>query len=143
MEKLGLPPTISTLESLPPFLKLDIPISQAHKTGLGSSAALTTSLVTALLLHLGLIDASGFSTQDRSSQSLKLTHNLSQYVHCLAQGKIGSGFDVSSGVFGSQIYKRFNPQVLEPVMRDLVCGDASDAAIISEEFRIKNLFRKC
>jgi phosphomevalonate kinase len=31
---------------------------------------------------------------------LKLAHNLAQYCHYKAQGKIGSGFDVSSAVFG-------------------------------------------
>jgi phosphomevalonate kinase len=45
-----------------------------------------------------------------------LAHNLAQYVHCSAQGKIGSGFDVSAAVFGSQVYTRFNDAVLKPLM---------------------------
>ncbi|CAK9208385.1 unnamed protein product [Sphagnum troendelagicum] len=37
---------------------------------------------------------------------------VSQAAHCAAQGKVGSGFDVSSAVFGSQRYVRFSPSVL-------------------------------
>lgn len=45
-----------------------------------------------------------------------IAHNLAQFVHCLAQGKVGSGFDVSAAVFGSQLYTRFNPVRLQPLM---------------------------
>jgi phosphomevalonate kinase len=45
-----------------------------------------------------------------------LAHNLAQYVHCLAQGKVGSGFDVSAAVFGSQVYRRFDARVLHDLM---------------------------
>ncbi len=83
---------------------------------MGSSAALITSLVSALLLHLGAIPASSFS--DTNSDGRRLAHNLAQYVHCLAQGKVGSGFDVSSAVFGSHIYTRFAPGVLTDLMGD-------------------------
>jgi phosphomevalonate kinase len=88
-----------------------------HKTGLGSSASLITSLVTALLLHLDVVPRSAF--QDESvSESRRLAHNVAQYIHCLAQGKVGSGFDVSSAVFGSQMYTRFDPAILQPLMQD-------------------------
>ncbi len=40
-------------------------------------------------------------------------HNLAQAAHCAAQGKIGSGFDVAAAAYGSCIYKRFSPSVLE------------------------------
>lgn len=39
-------------------------------------------------------------------------HNLSQAAHSAAQGKIGSGFDVASAVYGSCIYRRFSPSIL-------------------------------
>lgn len=87
-----------------------------HKTGLGSSAALITSLVSALLLHFSAIPASSFS--DDKSDGRRLAHNLAQYVHCLAQGKVGSGFDVSAAVFGSHLYTRFNPEVIRGLMND-------------------------
>jgi phosphomevalonate kinase len=39
-------------------------------------------------------------------------HNLAQAAHCAAQGKVGSGFDVASAVFGSCLYRRFSPAIL-------------------------------
>jgi phosphomevalonate kinase len=89
-----------------------------HKTGLGSSAALITSLVTALLVHTGAITQSSLSETSADGSSRRLAHNLAQHVHCLAQGKVGSGFDVSAAVFGSQLYTRFSPAVLDPLMVD-------------------------
>ena len=43
-------------------------------------------------------------------------HNLAQYCHCYAQGKVGSGFDVSAAVYGSQRYRRFSPSVLDALL---------------------------
>lgn len=71
-----------------------------------------TSLTTALLIHLGVIP----SCDPESVKHRQLAHNLAQYVHCLAQGKVGSGFDVSAAVFGSQAYTRFDPIVLKSLM---------------------------
>lgn len=42
-------------------------------------------------------------------------HNLAQAAHCAAQGKVGSGFDVAAAVYGSCLYKRFSPAILEVV----------------------------
>lgn len=82
---------------------------------MGSSAALITSIVSALLLRLGVITREEFSKSD--SDARKLAHNTAQFVHCFAQGKVGSGFDVSSAVFGSQLYTRFNPALLDGLMK--------------------------
>lgn len=87
-----------------------------HKTGLGSSAALITSLVSGLLVHLGAIPASELDTVD--SHGRQLAHNAAQFIHCYAQGKVGSGFDVASAVFGSQLYTRFDPGVISGLMGD-------------------------
>ncbi|KAI0633269.1 Phosphomevalonate kinase [Trametes polyzona] len=117
----NLPPTLESLSKLPPFNKTGVRLADVHKTGLGSSAALITSLVSGLLLHLNVIPADSFATEGgtaSASEGRKLAHNLAQYVHCLAQGKVGSGFDVSAAVFGSQLYTRFDPAVLEPIMSE-------------------------
>jgi phosphomevalonate kinase len=37
---------------------------------------------------------------------------LSQVAHCAAQGKVGSGFDIASAVYGSCLYRRFSPDLL-------------------------------
>ncbi|KAF8200810.1 phosphomevalonate kinase [Pholiota molesta] len=97
LEHLGLPRTIDSLASIPPFCPTGVQLSDVHKTGLGSSAALITSLTAALL---------------------RLVHNLAQFVHCVAQGKVGSGFDVSAAVFGSHIYTRFDPSVIQDLMEE-------------------------
>ncbi|KAJ9117552.1 hypothetical protein QFC22_004402 [Naganishia vaughanmartiniae] len=111
LEALSLPATMASLGQLEPFAAQNTTLAAVHKTGLGSSAALITSLVTALLQHFEL------------SPDLDLVHNMAQYVHCLAQGKVGSGFDVCSAVKGSQVYRRFDEQVLRTLMdKTLVTG---------------------
>ena len=60
------------------------------KLGLGSSAAVTTAIVKALNNRL---------TEDQ-------LFRRAYRAHVLAQGKIGSGFDVAASVFGSIIYTR-------------------------------------
>lgn len=115
-----------------------------HKTGLGSSAALTTSLITSLLQYYGVVDLSAsqerllvLSGADGSQQyavtQRMLIHNLAQVAHSLSQGKIGSGFDISAAVYGnrsvtlcffcydsmflgSQVYQRFSPHILDIVL---------------------------
>lgn len=94
------------------FIYHDKPISEVPKTGLGSSAALTVVLTTALLSYFSptKLDLS-------SKATLQLVHNLAQLAHCSAQGKIGSGFDVAAATMGSIVYKRFPPSLLSDVMQ--------------------------
>ncbi|KAG5366501.1 Phosphomevalonate kinase [Yarrowia sp. B02] len=82
------------------------PIQDVPKTGLGSSAALTTVLVAALLKSYGIDPL----------QNTHLVHNLSQVAHCSAQKKIGSGFDVASAVCGSLVYRRFPVESVDLVI---------------------------
>ncbi|KAK4934216.1 phosphomevalonate kinase, partial [Elasticomyces elasticus] len=82
-------------------------LSDANKTGLGSSAALVTSLTSALIAFYW-----GKNSRDLSKSNF---HNLAQAAHCAAQGKVGSGFDVAAAVYGSCLYKRFSPSILEAV----------------------------
>ncbi|KAK1256116.1 hypothetical protein MKX07_008375 [Trichoderma sp. CBMAI-0711] len=90
------------------FAKFPVTLQGANKTGLGSSAALVTSLTASLLTHY--LPSSVF---DLSSNKGKRTlHNLAQAAHCAAQGKVGSGFDVAAAVYGSCTYRRFSPSVL-------------------------------
>ncbi|KAI9204383.1 ribosomal protein S5 domain 2-type protein [Polychytrium aggregatum] len=120
LEQQHLPLTSASLSSLPNFCSTLAPIGQVHKTGLGSSAAMITSVVGALLSHFGVAElprnrhVSEWSEQEL--YSARLVHNVAQFTHCLAQGKIGSGFDVSSAVFGSHSYRKFSPSVLDPLL---------------------------
>lgn len=111
-----LPTLLASLAEIPPFNPTGVELADVAKTGLGSSAALISSLVAALLVQSGLIAPD----QLASASARHLAHNVAQFVHCLAQGKVGSGFDVSAAVFGSQLYTRFNPAVLQPLMDDSV-----------------------
>ncbi|KAF2745539.1 Phosphomevalonate kinase [Sporormia fimetaria CBS 119925] len=90
------------------FLKYDVSLSEAHKTGLGSSAALVTSFTAALLTYYLPRDVFDIDTED----GLRVLHNLAQASHCAAQGKVGSGFDIASAVYGSCLYRRFTPTLL-------------------------------
>lgn len=102
---------VSTNKSMK-FLYHKNEITKVSKTGLGSSAGLVTSLTASLLSSL-------FSNFDINNSSLKWkekVHNLSQIAHCKAQGKIGSGFDVASATFGSIIYQRFSPQLINTLL---------------------------
>ncbi|TDL24243.1 phosphomevalonate kinase [Rickenella mellea] len=116
LAELNLVPLIASLAKIPPFTPTGVKLADVHKTGLGSSAALITSLVAALLLHLGVIPPSALDSVQNEGRAL--VHNTAQYIHCLAQGKVGSGFDVSSAVFGSQLYTRFDPAVIKGLMSD-------------------------
>ncbi|KAK6600132.1 Phosphomevalonate kinase [Botrytis cinerea] len=90
------------------FLDFGVRLEDAHKTGLGSSAALVTAFTGAILSHY--LPSTIFSLDTKEGQS-KL-HNLAQAAHCAAQGKVGSGFDIATAVYGTSLYRRFSPSVL-------------------------------
>lgn len=112
------------LAALPPFTPITFNAEESNgenckpevaKTGLGSSAAMTTSVVAALLHYFGVVNLSSLNKdqhQEKDCVDLDLVHVIAQSAHCIAQGKVGSGFDVSSAVYGSQRYVRFSPEVL-------------------------------
>ncbi|KAF1335531.1 Phosphomevalonate kinase, partial [Globisporangium splendens] len=109
----------------------------AMKTGLGSSAALVTSLVGALVHYFLPAETTQPESLKDEDQRLELIHNLAQLSHCFVQRKvndlviacsmlrqtigayllvcaqIGSGFDVSAACFGSQCYTRFPSSILD------------------------------
>ncbi|MFS7923194.1 putative phosphomevalonate kinase [Helianthus anomalus] len=120
IEARGLPLTPESLASLPPFSSITFNTEQSDgqnskpevaKTGLGSSAAMTTSVVAALLHYLGVVNLSSYNGAQHQ-ENLDVVHIIAQTAHCMAQGKVGSGFDVSSAVYGSHRYVRFSPQVI-------------------------------
>jgi len=95
-----------------------------NKTGMGSSAALVTSVVGAVLSYFEVVklpSSSSSETQDTASitQGTTVVHNLAQICHCSAQGKVGSGFDVSAAVYGSHIYRRFGKTILSELLNGI------------------------
>jgi phosphomevalonate kinase len=119
IEARGLPLTPEALAALPPFTSISFNAEEngqnckpeVAKTGLGSSAAMTTAVVAALLHYLGVVDLSSLSKDERPVD-VDMVHIIAQTAHCIAQGKVGSGFDVSSAVYGSNRYVRFSPDIL-------------------------------
>ena len=113
------------------FVDFNVSLSQAHKTGLGSSAALVTALTAAIVICYLPANIISLST-DSGKHRL---HNLAQAAHCAAQGKIGSGFDVAAAVFGSCIYRRFSSSVLEDLIEPGAEGFAGVLkAVIDNEY---------
>jgi phosphomevalonate kinase len=100
--------TASTLSNTHHFTNFHVRLQDAHKTGLGSSAALVTAFTGAILCHY--LPESHFSLS--SSKGLAKLHNLAQAAHCAAQGKVGSGFDIAAAVYGTCVYRRFSPSIL-------------------------------
>jgi len=90
------------------FHDFGVPLSEANKTGLGSSAALVTAFTGAVLSYYLPQDVFDVTTE----AGKRKLHNLAQAAHCAAQGKVGSGFDVASAVYGSCLYRRFSPAIL-------------------------------
>merc|ERR1712227_884010 len=43
---------------------------------------------------------------------------MGQVIHSIAQGKVGSGFDVASAVYGSHVYERFSKEVMSIILGD-------------------------
>jgi phosphomevalonate kinase len=112
------------------FTDFGVRLQDAHKTGLGSSAALVTAFTGALLSHY--LPASRFSLSTPSGRS-KL-HNLAQAAHCAAQGKVGSGFDVAAAVYGTCVYQRFSPSLLASLGETGSPGFASRVrAVVDDE----------
>jgi phosphomevalonate kinase len=119
------------------------------KTGMGSSAAMTTALVGAILHFFGVVnlqdDVRGLRHDSKSThvspeadtRSKSTVHNLAQLAHAVAQGKIGSGFDVSAAVYGSQIYQRFNQDNFKDeyasISQQKICDDALFNCVTNEE----------
>ncbi|KAI8679753.1 Phosphomevalonate kinase [Fusarium keratoplasticum] len=102
------------------FARFPVTLGEANKTGLGSSAALVTSLTASLLAHYLPRDLFDIDS-DKGRRTL---HNLAQAAHCAAQGKVGSGFDVATAVYGSCRYRRFSPATLSKIPEPGAAGFA-------------------
>ena len=114
--------------------EVDVHRASLPKTGLGSSAALTASLVGALLQHVGAVDLARCCRNGvaiaADSADLRLCHNAAQLAHLAAQGKVGSGFDIAAACWGSMRYVRFPVAAVADVLTAMVrrIGGADDTA---------------
>ncbi|KAI8546979.1 hypothetical protein RHMOL_Rhmol07G0161100 [Rhododendron molle] len=143
IEARGLPLKAESLASLPPFTSITFNTEEEKgetrkpevaKTGLGSSAAMTTAVTAALLHYFTVVNLPSLSEdqhhEKESTADIDVVHEIAQTAHCIAQGKVGSGFDVSSAVYGSQRYVRFSPDVLSSAqLQDALKGKSLDEVI--------------
>jgi len=97
----SLPLSLEGLSALPQHLPVE---GDVAKTGLGSSAAMITSLCGALLMRF------------TPGVDIETVHRLAQVCHALVQGKIGSGFDVCAACFGSMQYVRYDAAVMKTIL---------------------------
>ncbi|PHH80995.1 hypothetical protein CDD82_1414 [Ophiocordyceps australis] len=112
------------------FAHMGVRLADAHKTGLGSSAALVTALTAALLSHYLPTAAFDLSTPP----GRRILHTLAQAAHCAAQAKLGSGFDVAAAVYGSCLYRRFSPDLLAALADPGTAGfGASLASLVDSQ----------
>ena len=139
----NLPMLSSSYAELPDFM---VPTGELSKTGLGSSAALVTSLVGAIMGFVGGYDlprapSAGKSSRAASwkvSEDLQVIHRLAQLSHVVAQGKVGSGFDVCAAVFGSICYERYSPSLLHTFLSTGV-HSAGSAPCVNDLLKVLEL----
>ncbi len=92
------PVSLAALAALPPFLPCpDAPDGSGgvvvNKTGLGSSAALVTSLSAATLAFFGAVSLPGLPPRVGGEGGAELVHTVAQIAHGLAQGKVRAHCD--------------------------------------------------
>lgn len=117
MEVRGLPKSMESYSKLNPFEKVDGSLNEIRKTGLGSSATLVSSLLSSLFIFLDFFKLNNDNKINEIDKAY--LHNISQVIHCAAQGKVGSGFDISTAIFGSQVYSRFSKTLIESILTDI------------------------
>jgi phosphomevalonate kinase len=126
LEERQLDRSLTSVHKLPPFLPATADADgKILKTGLGSSAALVTSLVAALCHAGDSHDSINNDVDTNNTNRNIIIHNLAQICHCHAQGKVGSGFDVSSACHGSHVYQRFPASILANLLTLLDENDSS------------------
>ena len=136
----GLTPSHENLSRLPRFMPCPKTAEGkviVNKTGMGSSAALTTSLVGSLINFFFCYNIEEFRN------SKVVVHNLSQLAHAIAQKKVGSGFDVGSAVYGSIIYRRFDATALKDCLEAETETGIPNAAVLRNAVLDGNRWNQC
>ena len=87
------------------------------KSGLGSSAAVSVAVVNALLKAFGI--------EYKADEA----HKLAQIAHSVANGKVGSGFDVAAASYGSIIYTRYSAGLISGIGGRGALGEKLSSAV--------------
>lgn len=76
------------------------------KTGFGTSSTTVVSVITAILYGWEVIKATTLCNEDRA-----LIAELALQSHYLAQGKVGSGYDIITAIYGSCVFVKQESQM--------------------------------
>ena len=96
------------------------------KSGLGSSAAVTVATI------YSIMNAYGLDPYEHDS-----LHKLAHIAHSIATGKVGSGFDIAAAVYGSIIYTRYSPKILDAISSGYENGDLQGIIKKKWDYRIE------
>ena len=111
------------LYNLPSFSQIP---NITKKTGLGSSGCLITSLMTSILIscriflmneeNMNLKDSEYFLRNLLTEEDLHRLNLICQLTNSIAQNKVGSGFDITSAIFGNIIFRRMPKRLIESLI---------------------------
>lgn len=90
--------------------------SGTTKSGLGSSAGVTVAGIAAAL-------AVSKHGSEAANVDKDLVHKLAQLSHGVSTGKIGSGYDIAAATYGSLVYTRYSPSLINTLPQDYTNDD--------------------
>ena len=90
------------------------------KSGLGSSAAASVAVVNATLRAFGI--------EYKADEA----HKLAQIAHSIANGKVGSGFDIAAASYGSIVYTRYSAGLIDGIESQGALGKKLAGAVEME-----------
>ena len=97
------------------------------KSGLGSSAAVTVAITSAVMY-----------LQNVELWEHDALHKASQFAHAHATGKVGSGFDIATATYGDQLYSRYHPKFVTGVAKDFSKEDIVNMVKQPWDYKIAN-----
>ncbi len=105
---------------------------KTSKSGLGSSAGVTVAGIAAAL-------AVSKHGSEASTVDKELVHKLAQISHSIATRKVGSGFDIAAATYGSMVYTRYSPNLIESLPQDYTCDDIVKLTKTKWDYKIDKL----
>ncbi len=101
------------------------------KSGLGSSAGVTVAGIAAAL-------AVSKHGSEAAMVDKDLIHKLAQLSHGIATGKIGSGYDIAAATYGSLVYTRYSPSLINTLPKDYTNDDIIKVTKAVWDYSVEN-----
>ncbi len=123
LQSKGVKPKLFKMNTFSSDTLAKFPDGTTAKVGFGSSAAVCVAIVGAILKF------NGHNLSDKKTKDV--VFKTACTAHYLAQGKVGSSFDIAASTYGGAlVYTRFDPNWL---VKEMACGK-SVAEIMDEEW---------